>query len=232
MPMDSKTLKAHSFFKNLDLSDKEMTVLVDACELMEVQANHVIFRENDPCDAMYLATTCQINISAQVTDKLEKVIFVVPPDGVFGEMAMLDEGTRSATATATEDTHLIKLPQATLEAIIAQQPALGSKLLASLNRVIVERLRMLNNVYKQHILWGIEVSGATTLGFSELVAGNLSVTFSLASGTSITGRIVKVDDTPHGTEFTVRTDKHETFIIPYGSVGHIAITNDTQFFDN
>jgi len=62
----------------------------------------------------------------------------------FGELALLDESPRSATAMALEDSKILGLFRPDLLELIDRKPRLGNKLLFNLSLLIGERLKHTN----------------------------------------------------------------------------------------
>lgn len=69
-----------------------------------------------------------------------KVVETVGVGGIFGEMALVDEGPRAASATATSDCTLLAIDRAAFIELVKSNPAFGTELLKNLS----ERLRYLN----------------------------------------------------------------------------------------
>src|SRR5688572_12886015 len=64
----------------------------------------IIFREGDPGDGMYLVQRGTVQISALVGSDQRQVLTKLPAGEVFGEMAVLDDQPRSASASAVGET--------------------------------------------------------------------------------------------------------------------------------
>jgi CRP/FNR family cyclic AMP-dependent transcriptional regulator len=62
----------------------------------------------------------------------------------FGEMALLESEIRSATVTALTDCSLLELHQKDFLELIAQNPAMGVKLLLRLSQILSRHLRKTN----------------------------------------------------------------------------------------
>ena len=62
----------------------------------------------------------------------------------FGEMALLEDDCRSATAVAVGATRLFSLIHADLFDLIGRKPQLGIKLLSTLANMLARRLRLTN----------------------------------------------------------------------------------------
>ena len=65
-----------------------------------------IFREGDPGSTAYIIQSGVVGIHRTVDDK-EKVLATVSKGAIFGEMALIDKGPRTARARALEPTTVI-----------------------------------------------------------------------------------------------------------------------------
>lgn len=102
----------------------------------------VVFREGDPGDAAYIVETGSVGIFKDVEG--EEVLLATMNDGeLFGEMAIIDGSPRMAHAVVLEDSVVIAIPRAGLEATLAKQPALVKTLI----RILVENLRNVHEIY-------------------------------------------------------------------------------------
>lgn len=64
---------------------------------------HVIFREGESGNLAYVISSGKVEIS-KVVDGEKKVLATLGPDDVFGELALIDNAPRAATAKALVDT--------------------------------------------------------------------------------------------------------------------------------
>ena len=95
-----------------------------------------IFREGEPGTYAYLIEKGKVEISA-ATKGARIEINTLGPGDLFGEMALIDNHSRSATATALEDTRVIPLEKSALESKISK----SDPVLHMLLRVVLERFR-------------------------------------------------------------------------------------------
>ncbi|PWC54315.1 cyclic nucleotide-binding domain-containing protein [Azospirillum sp. TSO22-1] len=73
-----------------------------------VHKDHVIFREGEPGNVMFLVQSGRVQIwRGQPDDRVQ--LGIVPQGGVFGEMAIFDGKPRMASASALEDTVLVQI---------------------------------------------------------------------------------------------------------------------------
>jgi CRP-like cAMP-binding protein len=82
----------------------------------------------------------------------EQVLIVLGPDDVFGEMAVLDGGKRSATARIAEDAVLYGLTRGDFEALANENPRLGLKLALNIVRIFSGRMRNSQKDYRAMLL--------------------------------------------------------------------------------
>ena len=83
--------------------------------------------------------------SVEIKDPDSGTIFAsLNPGDFFGELALLDEEPRSASAHSTQPARLIGFFRTDLLTLIQRSPELGNKILLNLSRVLGERLRKTN----------------------------------------------------------------------------------------
>jgi len=75
-------------------------------DTIRFEEGEVIFREGDPGEAMYVVVEGEVELKVH-----GKVVEVVKPGGVLGEMALIDKAPRIATATALADCRLAAIPE-------------------------------------------------------------------------------------------------------------------------
>lgn len=117
---------------------KELQQVEPVCERTVVNAGEAVFRENDPAAALYVIEigTLRVTKSGEDTE-----IVQLGKGSTFGEMPFFDHGKRSATATATERTHLIKLDYEKLQAVLQAHSELALKFYTTATRFLAARLR-------------------------------------------------------------------------------------------
>ena len=91
------------------VSDAPLTAFEDSFEREVLRAGEVLFEEGDAGTDAYIVESGAIRISRRNEEGQDLVLTDLQPGGLFGELALIDNYPRSATATATVDTELIKL---------------------------------------------------------------------------------------------------------------------------
>ena len=111
-------------------------------------AGEVVFRSGDPGSSLYLVTQGRASVHI-LHDDGDIRLATFAPGAVFGELALLDRGPRSATITADEDLKAFGLSEASFAVLCQQQPDLAIKLLTALGRELSVRIRYANMTIQQ-----------------------------------------------------------------------------------
>lgn len=107
----------------------------------EYKKNTVIFLEEEKGEEVYLILEGAVTISKKIEgEKKDKVLAILTAGDFFGEMALLTDSPRSATAQAIEDTKLLVFKKDFFFANLAKYPKFAAKLL----KVLAERLAALD----------------------------------------------------------------------------------------
>ncbi len=92
-----------------------------------------IFDIHDPVDEMYIVMSGKVGISLNENPELAQFVSVLGPGECFGEMGLLDDLPRSATAHVVEDVILLCLERDKLRGLLVSYPELAFGLLRSLS---------------------------------------------------------------------------------------------------
>jgi len=104
------------------------------------QPGEIIFCEYEPGDAFYLIQEGRVQISKIMGD-IEKTVDVLQPGEVFGEMAILEEAPRSASAIAAEQVKCLEFNRENFEILMRGNPAIALKLLKLFTKRIYDQRR-------------------------------------------------------------------------------------------
>jgi len=111
--------------------------------------NEVIFHQGDPGDSLHVVATGAVKILLPSTEGEEAIIATLRPGDFFGELALLDGASRSATAAALEASETLELPRAVLMQLTGTVEGLGDALLVGLAK---ELRRLTSQVEELHFL--------------------------------------------------------------------------------
>jgi CRP/FNR family cyclic AMP-dependent transcriptional regulator len=94
-------------------------------------AGAVLFREGEAGDAMYVIQSGSVEIRRTVGDQ-ERVLAVLPPGEFLGEMALLNDRPRSATAVVREPSRLLVIDGRTFEIMLRSRVEIAVRMIRSL----------------------------------------------------------------------------------------------------
>jgi signal transduction histidine kinase len=129
------------------LSD-ELQALGNVGEERIYQAGETIFSVGDPGDGFHIVESGRVEISGALSGSEARVLATISPGDFFGEMAVLDDLPRSATARAEIPTRTRFLNRAELLQWLDHQPRMALNLM----REFGKRMRALNHKYLDEIL--------------------------------------------------------------------------------
>ncbi len=142
MKPESDLLKEVSLFQLL--GDEERVELAGQLELERFRAGQTLFNIGDPGEALYLVRSGEVEVFFKNHTGERIVLEVVTAGGFFGELSLLDRGSRSASVIATQDTETLRLNRSELEKFIVSRPQAAMGLLTAMSRRLrasSERLR-------------------------------------------------------------------------------------------
>jgi CRP-like cAMP-binding protein len=133
------TLRSIPIFS--ELGRRELASVERILHKREYSAGEVIFRQDEPGLGMYIIETGRVSI---LTDDTLNSMTELGDGEFFGELPLLDGGSRSATAVAKTPCRIFGFFQPDLFALIERDPRLGVKIVLSLAAIIGMRLRAVN----------------------------------------------------------------------------------------
>jgi CRP-like cAMP-binding protein len=104
------------------------------------QKGEIIFSEYEPGDTFYLIQQGRVQISKIMGD-IEKTLDVLQPPELFGEMAILEEAPRSATAVALDTVKVLEFNRANFEVLMMGNPQIALRLLKLFTKRIYDQKR-------------------------------------------------------------------------------------------
>ncbi len=126
------------------LTNRELRNVSSIVHRREYSANERIFSQGDPGLGMYVIEKGKIEISYSESEDVVKELAVLGAGDFFGELSLLDESPRSASAIAKEHSRIIGFFRPDLINLLDRSPKAGTKILFKLGEVIGTRLRITN----------------------------------------------------------------------------------------
>ena len=129
-------------------------------------AGTVLFSEGDEGEEMYVIQSGRVQLTRNVRGR-QAHLATLPPGEFFGEMAIVNNQPRSATATVLEDAHLLVIDARTFEAMVRGNSEIAMRFIkkmagrVALANAQVEMLLLadLNHRLTHHLRWLAETQG-------------------------------------------------------------------------
>ena len=131
MPCQPELLATTKMFELLDEDDR--IALAQVIDEQKVPAEHMLFQAGDPGDSLFIVETGEIELFIKDTAGQKIVLTTAGPGDMFGELAMLDSGPRTATALALTDSEVLVLDRDDLVLLFQRRPDSALHMLAALS---------------------------------------------------------------------------------------------------
>jgi len=125
-----------------DLGKIELRLIEKIVYLRNYHEGEVIFVEGEPGAGMYIIESGKVRICLGPHTDEEHEIALLQDGDFFGELALIDDHPRSATAVALMTTRLIGFFRSDLISIISRTPRMGVKIQQNMLQILVRRLRV------------------------------------------------------------------------------------------
>jgi CRP-like cAMP-binding protein len=145
------------------LSDQQLRRLANISHEVEYRQGDMIFRENMPGDSMYIVLDGEVEIQVDpriLGEELPKntkpaPITVIRRGQSFGEVALVDEGVRSASAVCiSERVQLLSIPRAAFLQICQKYPTIGCRVMFNIAADLASRIRTTDFMLRGRLLLG------------------------------------------------------------------------------
>ncbi|WP_054033246.1 cyclic nucleotide-binding domain-containing protein [Desulfatitalea tepidiphila] len=128
------------FFAMLDA--RQLGVVANHMNYYEIKKGETLFKEGDPGDSVCFVIRGSLDVFKETSTPGQHVLIAtVTKNKSIGEMAVIDEYTRSATVTAHSDAAIVALTKRGFEAILQENPAIGAAILKKIASLVSMNLR-------------------------------------------------------------------------------------------
>ncbi len=124
------------FFRELD--DSVIDAVSRVCGEISFPAGEIIFREGERGNTLFIVLSGEIGVWKHYGMDDESLLFRNQTGRIFGEMALVDELPRSATAVAMEDSDLLYLRRDDFAQLVGRYPDLAISIMRSLSAIVRE----------------------------------------------------------------------------------------------
>jgi len=133
MPCDPQMLAGVALFEHL--SDEDRRSLAAVIDHRHLAAGATLFNAGEPGDSLYVVQAGEVELFIKDTAGQKIVLTVANRGEIFGELSLLDQGARTATAVALIDSELLELDRGDLLLLFQKTPAAALALLAAMGHM-------------------------------------------------------------------------------------------------
>lgn len=141
----------------------QLEMVANLCQEVVFQGGDIIFKENSSSKELYIITQGEVEIlinpstispASAKSKQTDSVIAVLRRGQSFGEVALVDEGLRSATARAAhKDTRLLVIARDKLIMLCETYPQLGYRLMHNLAADLAMKIRNTDLRIREQLLY-------------------------------------------------------------------------------
>ncbi|MCU7495804.1 MAG: cyclic nucleotide-binding domain-containing protein [Ignavibacteria bacterium] len=126
---------------------KDVDLLMPIMHNRIYAANEYIFFQDDPGTAFYFIQEGEVSLEMSFKEEKKLQLGHYKKGDFFGELAMLENERRFASAIAVKDSKLIVIFKPDLDEYIDKYPKKGVKVLRGISQIFAHRFRQLNRDY-------------------------------------------------------------------------------------
>ena len=112
------------------------------------QEQATLFLEKMPGEVMYVIKSRFVDLSKRTPSGEDKTFVTLQAGEFFGEMSLIDENPRSASATVRGGSELLVMSKKSFRELIADHPTVAAKVLYNVLKVVNGRLRRMTELVK------------------------------------------------------------------------------------
>jgi len=168
MPCDSSFLSNIRMFEHLNEDDR--LALAKVVDELKVPEGHTLFQAGDPGDSLFIVRVGQIELFIKDTAGQKIVLTTAEPGDMFGEVAMLDSGSRTATALALTDAEVLVLDRDDLILLFQRKPEAALHMLAALSGLTRKADELLRTRVSRNVNEEMEVHSTPLIRIADWIA--------------------------------------------------------------
>jgi CRP/FNR family cyclic AMP-dependent transcriptional regulator len=111
-----------------------VSALTQQLHPIDFPRGHEVFTEGQPGDRLYIVVSGKVKIGRRSPDGHDKLLTIVGPSDMFGELSIFDPGPRASSATTITAVRAVSMDRQTLRTWIADRPETAEQLLRILAR--------------------------------------------------------------------------------------------------
>ena len=168
MPCDPDYLSNIIMFDHL--TEEDRTNLANVIDELKVAEGHTLFEAGDPGDSLFIVVNGEIELFIKDVVGQKIVLHSAQAGDMFGELAMLDSGPRTATALALKDSEVLMLDRDDLMLLFQRKPEAALHMLASLSGLTRKADALLRTRVSRNVNEEVEVHSTVLQRIADWIA--------------------------------------------------------------
>lgn len=137
-----------------ELTPNELTITSEYMNFFELEKGKTLFKEGAPGDYVCFIVEGSVEIIKSTVTSKKAVIATIRKGSTLGEMSIIDNIARSASARAKENTILVILSKKGFNVILDKHPRIGIKILKGIARLLSLNMRRTSSHLADQLLPG------------------------------------------------------------------------------
>jgi len=133
-----------------ELNDEQLGRFARYMEAQNIRQWAQIVKQGDPDDGMYLVLDGELRVRLMIGGK-ETILATLGAGECFGEIALFDQGPRSADVIANKDSVLLKISSEAFDKLRREAPELSAPILFAISKTLAARIRADNKRIKDSV---------------------------------------------------------------------------------
>ena len=231
--MPTSILRSLSIFSVLSETD------IDELATMATPAHHppeeILFQEGDEGLEFYVLVSGRIRIERQDNHGTSQVLAYLEDGAIFGEAAILDHLSRSASAITDTECSILTFESHAIQSWAVNNPASGVLMLGRIGVGLLQRLQSANEYIMslesdspakipgmKGYLWEPEHQDIDLL--NHILLQGSTVELQMTHGGSLKGKIINIGETLLGTTVQFLDLNQQFHLIPKHAIAHITLS--------
>lgn len=147
--IDKEFLRRNSVFSVLDPA--ELEAVLEFSRTVRFQADERVFAKGDPGDCLYVILRGRMGVVTESTDAKVMLLNILDAGEMFGEIAMLDGGERTATVVAQEPSELLRVDRRDFMPFLEARSSLCIRLMG----VLCARVRWTSGIIEDTVFLNV-----------------------------------------------------------------------------
>ena len=143
-----------------EMNDQQLGRFVQFMEVQKVRQWTEVVKQGSHGDAMFLVLEGELRVRLMINGR-ETILMTLPAGEFFGEIALFDQGPRSADVVANIDSVLLKISAKAFNDLLHQLPDISAPFLLAICKTLASRIRADDKRIHDSIHWARTAASTT-----------------------------------------------------------------------